>query len=735
MENIRKSVFMLVLAVFFTLSLNVQGLAPDDVSAVANTEEEHLEEPGEEPSRDSPDGVLVKASEDGGDTFEDDEDDQDREPDLNTVLDEAGLQDWIDEHAETGGTVKLGGPIVITSTIVGPYSGGRIVIDTEEYGLIYGGGVLSLYDFEITGQGVDMPVLEFVSRQRAWYESGNWNNDLMQLIVTATGRGGVGGVAVRVGTDDGCDFDMTTIVTGGRIVSRGAGAVGLELLVPLDAYCFDIETQGEGSAAVSAQSGGTLRYSKLKATGGGVSVSGNAALDTCLADPVPQGVVSINRQITALSGKRLYLPVAQGETMLFPDYIYTFWLSGDDAFPPLRQSFPVSFDLYEDDDVSRLLVDTSVIGRHSVAARLFPAFAGLGLEGDFPLELIVDVRDPALPCFADVYFSDYDGNRATMILMVETEKGDVILRRSDDGGENWRDAGNDPDIEWMGFDSGCYAISYSYDSLTHPVLFVLEKPGSGFSNVVTLYEEDGVPMGDNGGDRTGVDRDGADNGAGGNTGNENPGDSGEDKHTNGEQPSENEYSEDTVGGEAPKTPEPSLPTSAKPELPVSTAPAPTGTVGGEPSKTPEPSPPTSAEPELPVSTEPALDPSPTGAETDIPVATEEVLITPESVPPAEIPVAEVKTVAAIRPSSVQPSGGGSKTDAVSPALEATPNIQPNIRSQEIPSTEKPRPASEVVPLPSPAVPFDDDMAIVITGVIVLILATFAVVAKLRARHE
>ena len=213
--------------------------------------------------------------------------------DTDKVQNEEELQQWFYENSDTGGTVYLADNITITDYVFGGYQGGQIIIDTGEYGLIYKGDVIYHCDLRITGEGVNCPVLEVINTGSwGW---GNWNNEVIDLFVTATGKNGQGGVALRISDDDGYDFAMwMASVDNGLISSFGEGAVGLDLAKPLDVYCMNIKTDGTNSVAVNAPFGANLYYCRLSAIGAGAkAVSGNdIQLDTCISTPAPAGATT-----------------------------------------------------------------------------------------------------------------------------------------------------------------------------------------------------------------------------------------------------------------------------------------------------------------------------------------------------------------------------------------------------------------------------------------------------------
>lgn len=461
------------------------------------------------------------------------------------VYDEEGLEAWALAHKQTGGTVVLGCDISIQyGFYLGSDGGGPILVDTGPYGLVFDGGYISSpgrgENFEIRGEGVDKPVIEVLDMGWSWM--GNWNNVLQELYITATGREGVGGTALRIAAVDGSSASLNLLMEEGRIRSYGTGAVGLELLEPTDLYCFRIETSGAGSSAISVPEGARLYYCKLLAQGEEArSVEGNGALlDTCIASPQPEGADCVNRRVLDHSINHLYLPLPLGATPLerdlFGQFVPTFILSGNDSFAEAVRPFGVYWDVdaYES-------IDTSVLGKTQIVGAVDPVFQGLGLFDDFEPQLTVEVRDPLLPCIDQVdFFSDDRGDYAALFLWgsYDLQRDPIVLWRSDDNGETWQDGTAAEDIAWQKPIWEQDAIYFYYGALSEPVSFQLELVGVGKSNIVTIQIVDGEIYYGTGGDRTGTDRDG-----------QTPGD-GPDDDT--EDTADNEQDDD-VGGEAEDT--------------------------------------------------------------------------------------------------------------------------------------------------------------------------------------
>ncbi len=441
----------------------------------------------------------------------------DEPEETDTVSTEEGLAEWIEQHKETGGTVSLSRCVTITQDmgIYGIY--GEITVDTGSFGLVFNGGMLPTGNVFITGEGVAVPVVEVRQADDGFGPS--WNNTLLQMKVTATGRDGEGGTALYISVADDKDFDMTRLSDQGVICSYGEGAVGLLLAVPMEAWCYKVEVSGDNSIAVYAPNGADLFYCKLTAEGDGASaVAGSdLSLDSCAASPTPSGVRSVSRRAMEESFSRLYVPVEQNGSLfgglMLLNTPNVFLIDEDGGV--ISRPFPVFW------DESYYDIDTRNLGTTLVSGTVDPALYGLGVFDDVPIALTVEVQDPALPCISQIAVRGLDGARyAVLNFWQEYNPADesVILWRSDDAGETWQDATHAPDILW---NNG--SVNFTYDTLEHSVWFQLEVTGSGESNIAILDERDGVFMGGNGGDRTGTDRDGVNPPGGGDSGGNNGG--------------------------------------------------------------------------------------------------------------------------------------------------------------------------------------------------------------------
>lgn len=469
-----------------------------------------------------------------------------------SVSKEEELAEWIELHKETGGTVSLSDFVTITQDM-GIYGiSAEITIDTGVFGLVFDGGMLPTYNVIITGEGINVPVVKVQRGDGDYPYARSWNSTLLQMNVTATGRDGEGGTALRISAADGKNFSMDSLLWQGVLRSDGEGAVGLWLDVPMEAWCYKVEVSGDNSIAVYAPNGADLFYCKLTAEGDGASVAaGNdLLLDSCAAAPAPTGVRSVSRRAMEESFSRLYLPLEQNGSLFSTIEILNtpnVFLIDEDGGVTSRP-FPVFWDeAYYD-------INTGILGTTIVSGTVDPDLYGLGIFDDVPITLMAEVRDPALPCISQIAVREMeDGARyAVLNFWQEYDPADenVILWRSDDEGETWQDATRSPDILWDGS-----SVNFTYDTLEHSVWFQLEVTGAGESNIAILDERDGVFIGGNGGDRTGTDRGGVNPPSGGN---------GSSSNGNGNVP---ETGEETDGGDdsqsdggndhPPKTDEPS----------------------------------------------------------------------------------------------------------------------------------------------------------------------------------
>ncbi len=415
------------------------------------------------------------------------------------VASEDELSAWLQSHAETGGTVYLGATITISySSWI--YGTEPITIETGAYGLVFDGGYLDSPALYLSGEGVDIPVLEVRSVGRLW--QGNWVNCIQQLHITATGsREGVGGTALLLTLEDtgwpalSMDFRMR-----GAVEAHGTGAVGIEIRQPggaavqprLDPYCYEVTVSGEGSIAIKAAAGrsATVYYSRITATGGGVVSSGDVRFEGCLLSPA----ASNNRTYKILGVSLAYLPVQLGEVLelralgfhnLVPCIIEA---SDGEVFV---SALPIVWDTE-----AFLAIDTALPATTEIAGTLRPPFDDLAITLEKPLTLTVEVRDPSLPCITDVALrravEDGEADRLSISLWSYPvsqwyEPEEILLWRSDDGGQTWYDDTDNELLEWYGS-----RFELSTTGLEGTTLYKIELKDSGFSNVLEINSQSGI---------------------------------------------------------------------------------------------------------------------------------------------------------------------------------------------------------------------------------------------------
>ncbi len=422
------------------------------------------------------------------------------------------LQAWVDAHVETGGRVELLCPVTLDVSLTpSSYSNSLppITVDTGAFGLIYNGGTLNdLPNVAVVGEGVDMPVVDI----RCAPVFMGMDTTLQNLDVTATGRGGAGGTAVRMAQE--ISGGSGGFFGGGRglIRSYGTGAVGLRLDAPGEASGLTIAVEGENSIAAFSTQGNTLTFCRLSATGVNARVAGGPqiTLDTCSSSPAASGCAIVTRRIAGVLGEPLYLPMKQSSEA--PTLDGTSWV---DLLLRDRQGIFSTCGTAIDWDLSAMEgFDPTRVGTTTVPGSLPTALQKFGLEQDFPLARTLHVRDAALPCVTTTNRMEDDDSGRPYIVVRTAYREDLvpgyILWRSDDGGATWRDYTGAPEVRWADVhqpDNVIFELLRFYlDDTQADVLLQLELPGVGESNLVLLSSPDGFFFAGPGGDRDGGDR-------------------------------------------------------------------------------------------------------------------------------------------------------------------------------------------------------------------------------------
>lgn len=430
-----------------------------------------------------------------------------------TVNEVEDLQQWLENLDGHGGEVALGRTITIDQTIFPSVDqDGPICIDTGAFGLIYDGGYIASYNLFLTGEGVDLPVLEIKSTgEPSWFPPLDWNIVLTSMDITALGRSGLGGTAVRITSDSDYRRSIAVYESRGQIHSYGRNAVGLALTADtmLETYCLDIDVSGDNSRAVTAINGADLFLCSLSAQGEGASVASedDIVLDTCILSPEPDHAEIIYRTIKRPTGVEPQIQQYADsndveDAVCFYDAT-RFLLTGG-------RYLDVSL-MHNEERLAS--IDTSILGPVDFPITLPDVMQGFGLEGDSDFTLRLWVRDPALPVIKSMeqrdnllYFFSWED--------AEYEPG-TILWCSEDDEKTWTDISNWDAVRWNDFSLSGFIFQLKADKITKPVSLALETK-TGWSNIITLTpgEKGAVSIGP-GGDRDGGDRDEQPGGDGG----------------------------------------------------------------------------------------------------------------------------------------------------------------------------------------------------------------------------
>ena len=428
----------------------------------------------------------------------------DIQPEIAAVSTIEELAEWLASLDGQGGEVKLDETITLTETIwPNEDQSEPIIIHTGAFGLIYDGGYISALELELVGDGVDMPVLEIRSTSDGygWFAPPDWNNTLSVMDVTSVGRGGKGGVAVKVTADRDTRTPVSNYERRGNIHSYGIGAVGLLLTPdqPVNTYFMNIDVEGENAHTVAAPNGADFFCCQLSAEGDGavIATGGNIILDTCQLSSEPEGVTVIQRSIEKRVGVE-----TQIEQNIVPEYIYDEPLSDIQRYLLTGGRYLDFYLVYNSEEIDAL--DTSVLGKIDIPVSLPEYLQGLGLEGGKDLTFRVWVRDPALPIIQNVQLED--GILTFFSWYGVDLEPETILWCSVDDCVTWTDITDNEAVMWNYDPIGGDLFQLEVDKIDRPVWLALENK-AGRSNVIALTPgEDGVITPGTGGDRDGGDR-------------------------------------------------------------------------------------------------------------------------------------------------------------------------------------------------------------------------------------
>ncbi|MDL2238510.1 hypothetical protein LJC56_11925, partial [Christensenellaceae bacterium OttesenSCG-928-K19] len=296
--------------------------------------------------------------------------------DENTVANQEELEAWLSSHQS--GTVTLTDNITLAPpqgsvyayTILLEYP---VIIDTGNFGIVFNGGSFLAFEgcgAQITGTGILRPVIDVQDMGASRFGGGRWLGNVCSLNVTAIGDGVTGGTAMRIQDDISLQsFDLSeSFFDRGRICAYGKNAIGLELIRTLPIVGFDVAVEGENSTAVLAQKDAAICFSKLSATGDeAYAVRGengaHITVDTCLAQPVPQG-----KNITTYTAKPdpLYYPIKQfgSQDQLIRHNFTATYLYGCSV---ASQGWPLDVDC---NDEERMQIDLDTVGFYRVSGTI-----------------------------------------------------------------------------------------------------------------------------------------------------------------------------------------------------------------------------------------------------------------------------------------------------------------------------------------------------------------------------
>lgn len=421
--------------------------------------------------------------------------------DEDAVSTDLELFSWLEAHVGVGGTVTLLNSITLTT----PYYLSNtpdtpITIDTGGHGLTYHTGAIAGSGFQIVGDGVDTPVLSITG---PCVPRGNWQGILLYTDVTARGDQERGGAAVYVDySDEIYSFQTANVYQNeGRIRAFGPGAVGMQIARVQELYFVNAAVAGEGALAVDAPKGTTLYFSRLEAAGmGAATAPDDVMLDACTASPAHVGL--IERDIIGPSlMKALQQGAPHSAITALDDYAPTLVLSA-----PGRESIALQAAVAWDMDAIRA-IDSAEIGMTKIQGALPPALQGFGLEASFDLELCVEMIGSTLPYFHTLSVFELGESYALDLgdWNITDGQGNPLegarLFASADGGKTWEDitASEDVRFHWDGIQIRMAAIP--------ELLLYQAEVGGVYSNTIEVYKTMRLPVGGNGGDRSGADRD------------------------------------------------------------------------------------------------------------------------------------------------------------------------------------------------------------------------------------
>ena len=430
------------------------------------------------------------------------------------VADEAAFAAWVANHASTGGTLTLGADITITESVnISSYAPGDAVIrvETGNYGItVAGGGQLTLYArVHIIGDGAPSPVIQ-VETGGIFRINGT---DVDNTSVTASATGGI-----ALFLADGSIFQEAP---GAEIRLRATGANGIALYTHTLFESGRIEDTLTGHVMEAAGAGGKAIVSTVpinlflcRVTGDAAAVDApETSIDTCAVSPAVPGATVTDRVLRLAADTRQALGISPMGDL------------GWDKLSSLAISYRANAELVADGVENRSVVfqmsfDVSAVnadvpGVYPMPGSAPPAPYDLA-PNDFA-EIDIEIFDPAIPRFLSAQkVSMPPPMRYSFGYCYTGERSDLVLWRSDNGGDDWYQY-------WRGADDFAASEDISVtqngellslvvrnpmETLSGEILFVFEVL-SLQTDTRTLrvdlsesdFSVDGI-----GGDRTGTDR-------------------------------------------------------------------------------------------------------------------------------------------------------------------------------------------------------------------------------------
>ena len=417
------------------------------------------------------------------------------------VYDWDELEEWLDDHWRTGGTVHLGADIFITgisSIDVAFYASDKVHIETGPYGFVVDRILYIGANIEITGNGDQTPVI--LVRDGGILHIDWVEYDEMALI-TVTGDGGTG-VKLEEGAQYVCGpWSFMSYK------ALGSGSVAIDSAVYLELPNHYIDACGQGARGIVSETQVDMLLSRV--TSDGASVTAPAVtLDTCVVAPEVTEATVINRKITSV-GPRFYphdqIPAGSEQSGYFAQVnMFCIILLSAEGLE--------DFDIYAYVDFDDSQMDYDMPGRYYLPPALpLPApydIFSFNFE-EAPATYPVTIYDPDLPMFLDFYYSFWTGE----YVVSHIYSGDEFLTlwRSDDEGETWYVFWKQDDEDTEGFsiwaDFGFIDFYISDTSiLSAPAWFAYEVGSGKGSDVLYIDLEHMVVEECVGGDRDGGDR-------------------------------------------------------------------------------------------------------------------------------------------------------------------------------------------------------------------------------------